>query len=267
MEQQGLLDALGDQTASAIESVLLAKELDQARLDAETDKLRGALLTSISHDLRTPLASILGATSSLESYGDKLDNTARQELLATIHDEAERLNRFVANLLDMTRLEAGALQPRKERVDVGEVIASALSRAARLLCGHETAMIIEPDLPMPLLDDVLLEQALFNILDNAGKYTPPGTKIVVTASSGADTLLIRVTDGGEGFAVRDPETAFSKFKRFKSADRSRPGTGLGLAITRGFIEAMGGTIVARNRQGCSGAELIMIFPLAEKHKK
>jgi|LAHS01.1.fsa_nt_gb two-component system sensor histidine kinase KdpD len=267
VEQQGLLDALGDQTASAIESVLLARELDQARLDAETDKLRGALLTSISHDLRTPLASILGATSSLESYGHELDEVARQELLATIHDEAERLNQFVANLLDMTRLEAGSLQPRKERVDVGEVIASTLSRAARLLSGHETEMIIEPDLPMPLLDDVLLEQALFNILDNAGKYTTPGTKIVVTASSGADTLLIRVTDEGEGFAARDPEAAFSKFKRFKSADRSRPGTGLGLAITRGFIESMGGTIVARNRQDCSGAELVMIFPLAENHKK
>lgn len=267
LEQQGLLDALADQTASAIESILLAGELDQARLDVETDKLRGALLTSISHDLRTPLASILGATSSLESYGEELDENARKELLSTIHDEADRLNRFVANLLDMTRLEAGALQPRKERVDIGEVIASALCRAARLLSDHETEMVIEPDLPMLLLDDVLLEQALFNILDNAGKYTPVGTKIVVTASVAADTLLIRVTDEGDGFAAHDPETAFSKFKRFKSADRSRPGTGLGLAISRGFIEALGGKIVSRNRQDCSGAELVMTFPLDEKNTK
>ncbi|MCQ9153996.1 sensor histidine kinase [Acidomonas methanolica] len=267
VEQQSLLDALADQTASAIESVLLSSELDQARLDAETDKLRGALLTSISHDLRTPLASILGAASSLESYGGELDDAARQELLATIRDEAERLNRFVANLLDMTRLEAGALHPRRERVDVGEVIASALSRAARLLSGHQIEMIIDPELPMPLLDDVLLEQALFNILDNAGKYTPPGTKIVVTASSDADNLFIRVSDEGKGFAASDPEMAFSKFKRFESADRSRPGTGLGLAITRGFIEAMGGTVVAYNRRGRSGAELAVAFPLAEKNTK
>ncbi|MEE8663085.1 MAG: sensor histidine kinase KdpD [Acetobacter sp.] len=267
VEQLGLLDALTDQTASAIESILLAGELDQARLEVETDKLRGALLTSISHDLRTPLASILGATSSLQSYGDDLDGAAREELLATVHDEAERLNRFVANLLDMTRLEAGALQPRRETVDVGEVIASALSRAARLLSDHEVEMVIEPNLPMPLLDDVLLEQALFNIFDNAGKYTRPGTKISVTASSGTDILLIHVKDEGKGFEVSDPEMAFSKFKRFKSADRSRPGTGLGLAITRGFIEAMGGTVVARNRQDRSGAELIITFPLDEKKTK
>ncbi|MFT8355614.1 MAG: sensor histidine kinase KdpD [Gluconobacter japonicus] len=267
LEQQGLLDALADQTASAIESILLAGKLDQARLDVETDKLRGALLTSISHDLRTPLASILGATSSLESYGDELDETARKDLLLTIHDEAERLNRFVANLLDMTRLEAGALQPRQEPVDVGEVIASTLSRATDLLSDHEIEMLIEPDLPMPLLDDVLLEQALFNILDNAGKYTNPETKITVMASSDAGSLLIHVRDQGQGFAVSDPEIAFSKFKRFKSADRSRPGTGLGLAISRGFIEAMGGTIVARNRRDRSGAELIMTFPLNEKNTK
>lgn len=267
VEQLGLLDALTDQTASAIESILLAGELDQARLEVETDKLRGALLTSISHDLRTPLASILGATSSLQSYGDDLDGAAREELLATVHDEAERLNRFVANLLDMTRLEAGALQPRRETVDVGEVIASALSRAARLLSDHEVEMVIEPNLPMPLLDDVLLEQALFNIFDNAGKYTCSGTKISVTASSGTEILHIHVKDEGKGFEVRDPEMAFSKFKRFKSADRSRPGTGLGLAITRGFIEAMGGTVVARNRQDRSGAELVITFPLDEKKTK
>lgn len=264
-EQQRLLDALADQTASAIESILLSRDLDQARLAVETDKLRGALLTSISHDLRTPLASILGATSSLSSYGDALDATARQELLLTIHDEAERLNRFVANLLDMTRLEAGALSLRQERVDVGEVIASALRRASRLLVDHPITMDVEPGLPMPVLDDVLLEQALFNILDNAGKYTPPQTKVSVMASADADSLYLRVLDEGQGLSVSDPAMVFSKFTRFMSADRSRPGTGLGLAITRGFVEAMGGTIVARNRRECQGAEFMMVFPLRGKN--
>ncbi|MBO1361299.1 sensor histidine kinase KdpD [Acetobacter sacchari] len=266
-ERQRLLDALADQTASAIESLLLARELDQARLDTETDKLRGALLTSISHDLRTPLASILGAASSLDSYGEELGPTARKELLATIHDEAERLNRFVANLLDMTRLEAGALRPRRERVDIGEVVASALTRASRLLVGHHVEMDLAPDLPMPFLDDVLIEQALFNVLDNAGKYTKSGTKVTVTATCDAETLTVRVLDEGEGFSISDPDIVFSKFTRFMSADRARPGTGLGLAIARGFVEAMGGKIIARNRRDRSGAEFVMTFPIAAKDVK
>ncbi|MCP1239194.1 sensor histidine kinase KdpD [Acetobacter lovaniensis] len=263
-EQQRLLDALAEQTASALERILLASELDQARLDAETDKLRGALLTSISHDLRTPLASILGAASSLDSYGDTLDEAARKDLLTTIRDEAERLNRFVANLLDMTRLEAGALHPRTEPVDIVEIIASALTRAARLLVAHQIDMVVEPDLPMLRLDDVLLEQALFNILDNAGKYTPPHTNVTIVASATADQLVVRVLDEGDGFSGSDPEQVFAKFTRFTSADRSRAGTGLGLAITRGFVEAMGGTITARNRRDRPGAEFVMSFPLSMK---
>ena len=260
-EQQRLLDALADQTASAVERITLARDLDQARLNAETDKLRGALLTSISHDLRTPLSAILGAASSLDSYGDTMGPEGRHDLLATIRDEAERLNRFVANLLDMTRLEAGALRPRREPVDVAEIVASALGRAARILADHRVELEMEPELPMPLLDDVLLEQALFNVLDNAGKHTAAGTRIVIRAALRPGGLVLEVLDEGSGLAVEDTEQVFGKFQRFLSAERARAGTGLGLAIARGFVEAMGGTIVARNRRDRQGAVFVMTFPL------
>ncbi|GBR15328.1 sensor histidine kinase [Asaia spathodeae] len=263
-EQQGLLDALGEQTATAIESILLARDLDRVRLDAETDRLRGALLTSISHDLRTPLASILGAASSLRDYGEALGEEGRHDLLTTLTDEAERLNRFVGNLLDMTRLEAGALPLRHEPVDCAEVAASALSRAANLLDAHPVALEVAPDLPIVPLDDVLLEQALFNILDNAAKYTAPGTPITVRLSVEAAHLVITISDEGPGFGGRDPAVLFAKFTRFAAADTARAGTGLGLAIARGFVEAMGGEITAANRPDRQGAMFTLRFPLAEK---
>ncbi|GAA4494418.1 sensor histidine kinase [Gluconacetobacter tumulicola] len=263
-EQQRLLDALGDQAAVAIERITLAEDLDRARLHAETEKLRGALLTSISHDLRTPLASILGAASSLDSYDALLSAGDRHDLIATIRDEAERLNRFVANLLDMTRLEAGGLAPRKEQVDLGEVVGSALARAARMLVRHTVTLQIDRDLPLLLLDDVLLEQALFNLLDNAAKYTPPGTRIEIDVARVDGRLHICLRDEGPGLPVQDPDRVFSKFARLHAADRSRPGTGLGLAIARGFIEAMGGTIGAGNRHDRSGAEFMISFSLTEE---
>ena len=261
VEQQGLLDALADQTASAIESILLTRDLDRVRLEAETDRLRGALLTSISHDLRTPLASILGAASSLRDYGAVLGEEGRNELLATLTDEAERLNRFVGNLLDMTRLEAGALPLRHDSVDCAEVAATALARAARLLEHHRVTLDTASDLPMLKLDAVLLEQCLFNILDNAAKYTPPDTAITLRLQRDRAGLAIIVEDEGPGFGDRDPALIFGKFTRFAAADTTRAGTGLGLAIARGFTEAMGGTIVASNRHERNGARFTLYFPL------
>jgi len=260
-EQRQLLDALSDQTALAIERIAFAEDLDRARLGAETEKLRGALLTSISHDLRTPLAAILGAASSLDGYDALLGPDDRKALTETIREEAERLNRFVANLLDMTRLEAGGLSPRRERVDLAEVAGSALSRAAQILAHHDVVLDAGADLPMLLLDDVLLEQALFNLLDNAAKYTAPGTRVTVRLRHEADHVVLSVLDEGEGLGVGDPDRVFDKFARFRAADRSRPGTGLGLAIARGFVEAMGGRIVARDRRDRAGAAFIMIFPV------
>ncbi|HEX2891693.1 sensor histidine kinase KdpD [Vineibacter terrae] len=259
-EQRRLLDALGDQAAVAIERVLLARDIDAARLGAERERLRSAMLTSVSHDLRTPLASILGAVSSLRSYGERYDPATRDELLATAQDEAERLNRFVGNLLDMTRLDAGAVSVKREPVDVADLIATALRRAEPLLRAHRVVATVAPDLAPVELDFVLGEQVLFNLLDNAAKYTPEGTTIAIEARAENGHVLLSVRDEGPGLAAADLPHVFEKFYRAREGDRRRAGTGLGLAIAKGFVEAQGGRIVARNRPGRSGAEFVISFP-------
>jgi two-component system sensor histidine kinase KdpD len=260
-DQRRLLDALTDQAALAVERVNLAEDVERARLAAEAERLRSALLTSISHDLRTPLASILGAATSLRSYGPRLDAAAQSELVATIQDEAERLNRFVSNLLDMTRLESGALEPKRETVDLGEVIGSALERAAKVLARHRVKVDRAADLPPVELDVVLFEQVLFNLLDNAAKYAPPDSLVELRARREGDAVRLELLDEGSGIPTDDLERIFGKFYRVQNGDRQRAGTGLGLAICRGFVEAMGGTIVAGNRADRSGAVFTIRLPV------
>jgi two-component system sensor histidine kinase KdpD len=260
-DQRRLFDALADQAALAIERVKLAEDMDRARLATETERLRSALLTSISHDLRTPLASILGSASSLKSYGKTLDETAQNELLGTIQEEAERLNRFIANLLDMTRLESGAVEPRADLVDLSDVVGSAVRRAAKVTAKHKIELDLPADLPMVKLDPVLFEQALFNLLDNAAKYAPPDTKIRIDAAREGALVRLRVSDEGDGIPQDDLERIFDKFYRVQAADRKRAGTGLGLAICRGFVEAMGGTIAAGNRTDRRGAVFTITLPV------
>ncbi len=264
-EQRRLLDTLGDQAAVAIERITLAGDLDRARLQAETERLRAALLTSISHDLRTPLSSILGAATSLDSFGALLDPAGRRDLLATIRDEAERLNRFVANLLDMTRLESGALTLRREPADLGEIAATALARAAGVLDGRRSVLHVAPSLPPAELDPVLLEQVLFNLLDNAAKYSDPGSEITVSVFPAQGALRITVADEGPGIPPDALEKVFDKFSRLHGTDRQRPGTGLGLAIARGFVEAMGGSITAGNRPDRTGAVFTVTLPSGAPH--
>jgi two-component system sensor histidine kinase KdpD len=260
-DQRRLLDALSDQTALAIERINLADDLDRAKIVAETDRLRSALLTSLSHDLRTPLASILGSATSLDNYGSRLDERAMKELTSTIREEAERLNRFIANLLDMTRLESGAIAPQIGLIDVAELVGSALERAGKILAAHHVELDIPADLPMLELDPVLFEQVLFNILDNAAKYAPPGSLIRIEARDDAGHVRLSVIDEGGGIAPADLERIFDKFYRVHAQDRQRAGTGLGLAICRGFIEAMGGSIVAENRRDRSGAIFTLTLPV------
>jgi two-component system, OmpR family, sensor histidine kinase KdpD len=260
-DQRRLLDALADQAAVAIERTLLARGLDEARVLAETERLRAALLTSISHDLRTPLASILGAVSSLRSFPERYSATEREELLATLQDEAERLNRFVSNLLDMTRLESGAVELKLELIDVAEIVGAALQRAGGVLAGHRVEVDIVPHLPMLHIDAVLFEQVLFNLLDNAAKYSPVGSRIDVRASRDGELVEIEVVDEGPGIPPADLERIFDKFYRVHAQDRRRAGTGLGLAICRGFVEAHGGSIIARNRRDRSGAVLMIRMPV------
>jgi two-component system, OmpR family, sensor histidine kinase KdpD len=260
-DQRRLLDALSDQAALAVERVNLVQDIDRAKLTAETERLRSALLTSISHDLRTPLASILGSATSLKAYHGHLDEKAQDELIATIQDESERLNRFINNLLDMTRLESGAIAVRAEATDLADVIGSALRRASKVLGSHHVKVDMTPDLPMPKLDGVLLEQVIFNLLDNAAKYAPVHSEVSVEASAGSNLVRIQVRDEGDGIPPGDLERIFDKFYRVHAADRRRAGTGLGLAIGRGFIEAMGGTITAGNRTDRSGAVFTVTLPV------
>jgi two-component system sensor histidine kinase KdpD len=263
-DRRRLFDALADQAALAIERINLAQDIDRNRLNAETERLRSALLTSISHDLRTPLASILGAASSLKSYGSTLDGAAKEELLGSILEEAERLNRFIANLLDMTRLESGAVAPKLELIDLGDVVGSALRRASRALSQHEVQLSLTPGLPMLKLDPVLFEQALFNLLDNAAKYSPPGSKVTVTGDTTGGRVRLSVSDTGGGIPPDDIELIFDKFYRVQSVDHKRAGTGLGLAVSRGFVESMGGTLSAANRSEGHGAIFTITLPVPEQ---
>jgi two-component system sensor histidine kinase KdpD len=263
-DQRRLFDALADQAALGIERINLAEDIDRNRLHSEAERLRSALLTSISHDLRTPLASILGAASSLKAYGDTLNDTAKQELLGSVLEEAERLNRFIANLLDMTKLESGAILPNLELVDLSDVVGSALQRASKVLAGRAIELSLHSDLPMLKLDPVLFEQALFNLLDNAAKYSAPGSPVSVRAERISGYIQIAVSDTGGGIPSSDLERIFDKFYRIQSSDYQRAGTGLGLAISRGFIEAMGGTLKATNRADRQGASFVIALPVVDQ---
>ncbi|HET7447888.1 MAG TPA: sensor histidine kinase KdpD [Methyloceanibacter sp.] len=260
-DQRRLLDALIDQSALAIERVDLVDDLDQAKRRVEADRLRSALLTSISHDLKTPLAAIIGAAGTLKSFPSELTDQGKAELLSTIVDESERLNRFIANLLDMTKLEAGSIKPNAARHDVSEVVGSVLERASKILARHNVEVDTAADLPMLDLDPVLFEQALFNLLDNAAKYSPPDTKIRIEAWQEDSTVKLAVSDEGPGIPAHEIDRIFEKFHRADKQDQVQAGTGLGLAISRGFIEAMGGSLVAGNRSDRPGAVFTIAMPV------
>jgi len=260
-EQQRLFDALADQAALAIERVQLVADVDRARLAAEADKLRSALLTSISHDLKTPLAGIMGAAGALKEYGATMSEGDRDEMLSTVAEESERLNRFIANLLDMTRIGSGAMQPNFAMHYVGDIVGTALRRAAKFTARHRIAVDLQPDLPMLRLDPVLFEQVLFNLLDNAAKYAPAGSTITIRGWADNGSVVVQVIDEGPGIPAGDLERVFDSFYRVSKGDHVRAGTGLGLSICKGFVEAMGGTIVASNRSDRSGAVLAVSMPI------
>ena len=228
-DERRLLDALTDQTAIAIERVQLARSMDEARMAAETERLRSALLTSLSHDLKTPLASITGAATSLRQYPELYDARQRKELIETIEAEADRLGRFVANLLDMARLEAGPIELSREPVDIGEVVATALTRTAGLLKEREIAVVIEASLPMLALDVMLFEQALVNLIDNATRYTPAGGAVAIEAKRALEGIVVEVRDEGPGIPPEELEQIFEKFHRVRrrrsAACRHRAGSG------------------------------------------
>lgn len=260
-EQQRLFDALADQAAVAIERIQLVADVDRAKLAVEADRLRSALLTSISHDLKTPLASIMGAAGALREFGVSLPEEGRAELVSTVLDESERLNRFIANLLDMTKIESGAMEPNSALHYVGDIVGSALRRAAKITAQHKTELDMPADLPMLKLDPVLFEQVLFNLLDNAAKYAPEGSTIRIRGWADGATVAIQLMDEGPGIPQADLERVFDTFYRVRKGDHVRAGTGLGLSICRGFVEAMGGTVIASNRADRPGAVFTITMPV------
>ncbi len=260
-EQMRLLETLADQAAVAIERTTLVSDIEMARVATERERLRSALLSSLSHDLRTPLVSIMGAASSLISYDEALSRDNRRDLAQTIQDEAERLNRFVQNLLDMTRLGSGTLKPRIDWADLADIVGGAVERAARLTRSHAVKVDIDPDIPLLCVDAVLLGQVFFNLLDNACKYSAPGTAIKVWARKAADHISIEVADQGPGIPEADREKVFDMFYRVSQSDSQTAGTGLGLAICRGIVEAHGGTIRAEAGLHGTGTAIVIRLPL------
>jgi two-component system sensor histidine kinase KdpD len=264
-DQRELLQAFVSQAALAIERVQLAEQAQRAELLQAAEKLRTTLLNMISHDLRTPLVSITGALSSLQEEDVEFDKATRRSLLENALEEAERLNRLVGNLLDMTRIEAGALQLTSEPCDVQDVIGSALEQAERWLERHPVTVDVPVDLPLVPMDFVLMVQVLVNLLDNAVKYSPPDSPIEVRARVDGSELQIQVADRGIGIPPADLERVFDKFYRVQRPG-SVSGSGLGLSICKGIVEAHGGRIWAQNRED-GGTLVALDLPLNTPKEK
>jgi two-component system sensor histidine kinase KdpD len=257
------LTAILDQTAIALDRARLAEETVQQAARLEGERYREALLSSTSHDLRTPLATITGAVTGLRQLGERMTAENRDDLLQSIEEESGRMSRFVANLLDMTRIEAGTLKPKQEWMDVTDVVQSAVERTRKYAPGRLIETGIAPDLPLIKGDSVLLSQVLFNLLDNAVKYGGDEPINVFARRDGKD-VLISVTDLGNGIPPGDLDRIFEKFYRRGKPDGRAPGTGLGLSIARGFVEAMGGRINAESPAWKKkGTRIVMRFPEAE----
>jgi two-component system sensor histidine kinase KdpD len=258
-ETRRILEAFSGQAALAIERVSLARQADQAQLLQATERLERSLLNSISHDLRTPLSSITGALSSLRDEKNSLETESRRELIDLAWEEAGRMNRFVSNLLDMTRLEAGALKIKKEPYDVQDLLGSCLGSLEPRLKGKKVKIDIPSDLPLVPMDSVLMAQVMGNVLDNALKYSPPGGMIEVAARIRENWLEIEVADQGPGIPGEYLTQVFNKFSRITRANGTS-GIGLGLTISKGIVEAHGGKIWAANSPG-GGSKITFALPL------
>jgi two-component system sensor histidine kinase KdpD len=260
-EQRRLLEACASLSAVAIERAQLAEAARNAQLLEVTEKLHAALLNSISHDLRTPLVAITGALSSLADEKTCMDDATRRSLVETAWEEADRLNRLVGNLLDMTRIEAGAMKAERELCDVQDVIGAALERLDSRLGSHQITVNVPADLPLVPMDFVLIVHVLVNVIDNALRYSPVGSPVEIRARAAGDRVEIEVSDRGIGIPPEDLMRVFDKFYRVQRPDNVA-GTGLGLSISKGIVEVHGGTIWAQNRPG-GGTVITLALPLGE----
>ena len=255
-----LLETFAGQIAVALERAMLAERGQRERLEIEAERLRTSLLSSLSHDLRTPLGAINGAASSLLEQPAAMTAATQRDLLQTILEESQRMNRLIGNLLDMIRVESGALQVQKEWQPLEDIVGVALIRVGDRLGQHPVTVKLPPDLPLVPLDEVLIEQVFVNLLENAAKYTPAGTPIAVSATTADGAVLVDVADRGPGIPPGEEQRIFEKFHR-GAKDIASGGIGLGLTICRGIITAHGGRIWAQNQPG-GGAVFHFTLPLA-----
>jgi two-component system sensor histidine kinase KdpD len=253
---------LCEQASVALDRTRLIHDLEEARLVYETEQLRSALLSSVSHDLRTPLASVIGSATSLLEYGDVIDPEDRRDLLETIHGESRRLDRHIQNLLDMTRIGQGGLSLRRDWVDLRDVVSGAVGRLRDGLDDIEVQTSLAPDLPLLWVHGALLEQALLNLLDNALRFSPPGAAVALEARMAeAERMEIDVCDQGPGIAEGDRERVFDMFYTARHGDRGGQGTGLGLTICRAMIGAHGGEVEALPGREGRGTRMRISLPL------
>ncbi len=256
-----LLETFATITASALERAIAAEMMEKTIVEAESEKLRNILLSSVSHDLRTPLAAITGAASTLLIEGGKITDEYKTELLRSIHEEGARLARMVTNLLDVSSLESGSVKLNKELYFIEELIGSALMRVEAKLGRHKVVTNIEHGLPLLRMDGLLIEQVLINLLENAAEYTPPGTTVTISALTVKPDIHVIVSDNGPGIPPGEEERIFDKFYAgdpAHQAGREQKGGGLGLAICRGIIHAHGGKIWAQNAAEGGGAVYLYI---------
>jgi len=259
-DRRGLALAMAEDIALALERARLAVELESARVQGETERLRSALLSSVSHDLRSPLASMIGSAGTLLSYEAQLPAEERHELLQAILGEGQRLDRYIQNLLDMTRLGHGTLKLNRDWVDAGEIVAAAVSRLRKLFPDTRVDVHLPHDTVLLHVHPALIEQALFNILENAARFSPPGEPVRVIVRTEAGRLLVDVADRGPGIPEEERSRIFDMFYSVSRGDRGKQGTGLGLAICRGMVGAHGGSVEALPHAG-PGTTIRVSLPL------
>jgi two-component system sensor histidine kinase KdpD len=264
-ESRRLLDAFATQASMAMERIQFSRQAEQAQILQARENLERALLNSISHDLRTPLSSVTGVLTSLRDEGEHFSNQARHELLDNACGEAERLNRFVGNLLDMTRIEAGAVRLKLEPGDVQELVGCAFAALEPRINSRHVSFKMLPVMPLVPMDLVLMTQVLVNLIDNAMKYSPPDSGIELSAYVDDTWLTLNVADHGPGVPEHDLKRVFDKFYRIPVPEGAG-GTGLGLSICKGIVEAHGGRIKAENSDG-GGLKIEISLPLLETEKR
>ncbi len=257
-EDMRLLDTCASQIALALERVHFVEVAQDALVHMEGERLRNSLLAAVSHDLRTPLTALVGLADTLSQ--DELPPETRKELIAAVGQKARGIAELVGKLLDMARLQAGAVKLKRDWQSLEEVLGSARRQLESMLARHKVSSRLPADLPLCEFDPVLIERVFVNILENAAKYTPPGSEIVVSATVGDGMLHVTVDDNGPGLPAGREETLFAKFERGES-ESAQPGVGLGLTICRAIVEAHGGRMHAENRRE-GGARFVFTLPFS-----